>query len=271
MTDGKTWHLDGTYNFRDLGGLPLTAGGTTRAGVFYRSDALHTLTSTGQQQLEASDIDIVVDLRTPQERDMAPNLIPPGRPIREVELPLLQGDMSQLAGQAFQPGSDKSAGVDEAQAAAVLASLPTLGELYVSMLGGGADSFAQVARLLAARDVAKPGGLLIHCTAGKDRTGVCAALVLDAVGVERTAIVQDYSATQGNLAGPWLHGMEAAITQLGVPMTPALLELVGGSPAEAIEQALGWVDGHGGTEAYLLEGGLAEDDLAALRERLTAG
>ena len=261
--------LDGTYNFRDLGGLPLSTGGATRDGVFCRSDALHTLTAVGQEQLETSDIDVVVDLRTPQERAMAPNLIPAGRPIHQVDLPLLQGDMSRLAGQAFEHGSGGSPGVDPAQAEAVLASLPTLGELYVSMLDGGAASFAEVARLLGARDVDDPGGLLVHCTAGKDRTGVCAALVLDVVGTERSAIVRDYAATQANLAGAWLHGMEAVITQLGVPMTPALLELVGGSPAPAIEQALSWVDERGGSAAYLASGGLGDDDLAALRARLT--
>lgn len=261
--------LDGLFNFRDLGGLPLQDGGRTISGVFYRSDALHALTDAGAAALTASGIDIVVDFRTPQERASAPDPLPADGSIREVELPLLQGDMARAAGSVVAPSAPGAPPLDEAALAEALKALPTLADLYTGMLAGAGPAFADVARMLGARGVMKPGGLLIHCTAGKDRTGVCAAVILDAVGVERSAIVEDYARTQANLAGPWLQGMESAITQLGVPITPEMTELMGGSPPAAIEAALAWLDERGGSEAYLREHGLSEDDLAALVARLT--
>lgn len=72
-----------------------------------------------------------------------------------------------------------------------------------------------------------------------------------------------------NLAGAWLQWMEDMITSLGVPMTPQLHELIGGSPASAIEAALAWIDEQGGSDAYLESGGLTGAELSALRERLT--
>ncbi len=68
-------------------------------------------------------------------------------------------------------------------------SLPSLGELYIGMLQHGAPAFAQAARLVAASNDDAPTAVLVHCTAGKDRTGVATALLLDAVGAERSAIV----------------------------------------------------------------------------------
>lgn len=258
--------LDGLFNFRDLGGLPLTSGGRTASGVFARSDALHALTDAGVDALAASGITTVVDFRAPEERASAPDRLPAGNSIREVELPLLQGDMSRAASAASSPRTEAR---DEAGLAQALASMPTLPGLYTGMLVGAGPAFAEVARRVAGRDDPTPGGVLIHCTAGKDRTGVCAAVILDAVGVERDAIIADYALTQANLAGPWLQGMQSAISQLGVPITPEMIELMGGSPRAAIEAAFAWLDERGGAATYLLENGLSEADLAALQTRLT--
>jgi protein-tyrosine phosphatase len=110
----------------------------------------------------------------------------------------------------------------------------------------------------------------VHCTAGKDRTGVSVALVLDAVGAERAAVVADYAASAANLAGPWADGMRAMITAMGVPLTPEIDTLVTATPPAAIEQALAWVDAQGGAAEYLQSGGLTDAELDALRARLTA-
>ena len=160
-------------------------------------------------------------------------------------------------------------GDPDAAAAAVgeaLAQLPSLGALYVSMLKHGAEAFAELARLVATGEV----GVLVHCTAGKDRTGVAIALLLDAVGAQRDAVVADYAASESNLSGAWADGMFAVIDAMGVPRTPTLDELVAATPPAAIEEALAWVDReHGGSAAYLRSGGLTEAELAALRRRLT--
>ena len=59
--------------------------------------------------------------------------------------------------------------------------------------------------------------MLVHCTAGKDRTGVAIALLLDAVGAERDAVVADYAASEANLSGAWADRMFAMIDAMGIP------------------------------------------------------
>ncbi len=264
--------LEGSFNFRDTGGMPLRDGGSTRAGVLYRSDALSGLTARGLEELAATDIGVIVDFRTPMERQMAPDRLPPTRPFQIVELALLDGALTGLAQQAMQAGAQ--AHDPDAAAAAVraaLAQLPGIGALYVSMLEHGATVFAQLARVVAAGDDADdPAAVLVHCTAGKDRTGVAIALLLDAVGTERAAVVADYASSEANLSGAWAERMFAMITAMGVPRTLELDALVTATPAAAITEALDWVEReHGHSAAYLASGGLTDGEFSALRRRLT--
>lgn len=213
-----------------------------------------------------SPIGVVVDFRTPAERTLAPDLLPQTRDIRVVELSILEGAMASLAQDLMRAG-----GADPALIARAMAQLPTLDELYVGMLQHGAHAFTEVARLVASSTDASPTAVLVHCTAGKDRTGVATALLLEAVGADREAVVADYASSAAQLAGPWADGMLAGVQRLGVPLTPALVELVTGTPAAALRAALAWLDDeHGGATGYLHAAGLADDDLVALRERLTA-
>ncbi|QPE04209.1 tyrosine-protein phosphatase [Microbacterium schleiferi] len=85
---------DGTYNFRDIGGLPLASGDDTRTGVLYRSDALSALTPLGLEQLAATDIEVVVDFRTAMEQQMAPDRLPASRHLQTVQLGVLEGAMA---------------------------------------------------------------------------------------------------------------------------------------------------------------------------------
>ena len=258
--------IDGLQNFRDTGDTPLAGGGTTRAGVLYRSEALSTLTASGIDQLAASDIGVIADFRTETERAMAPDVLPASRPFRVVEVPLLEGAVTGLAKAALNSADPDAA---KAAIAAAVATIPSLGDLYVSMLADGAAAFAQVARLVAGQgDAGPPRAVLVHCTAGKDRTGVAVALLLDAVGAERDAVVADYSSSGANLAGPWADRMRATLTSLGLPLTPALDALVTATPPAAIEQALTWVDARGGSADYLRSGGITAAELDALGARL---
>lgn len=264
-----TTTLSGTFNFRDTGGLPLAAEGTSAPGVLYRSDALSGLTPEGLEELAASDIGVIVDFRTQTERQMSPDRIPTSRPFHVVELPLLEGAVTGLVQQGLQAAAQSSDPAATAKAAeAVLAQIPALGDLYVNMLEHGATSFAEFARLVAAATVDPPTAVLVHCTAGKDRTGVSTALVLDAAGVQREAIIADYASSQEHLAGPWADGMFAMVQKYGIPITDEIRDLISGTPASAIETALAWVDAKGGSAAYLQSGGLTDAELAALRANI---
>ncbi len=240
--------IPGTSNFRDTGGIPVRGGGQIASGVLYRSDALAHIPDEAQAAFAATGITVIVDLRAAHERETAPNNVDQ-QTFRTVELPLLEGMLTPPKG---------------ADLAEALARVPSLAELYIQMLEHGAATFAQVARTVARAD----GAALVHCTAGKDRTGVSVALLLIAVGAERAAVVANYTESERNLAGPWAERMLAGMARYGLPQTPQIVELVTATPAAAIEGALDWVEARGGAAAYLREAGLSDDDLAALRSRL---
>lgn len=259
--------LPGAFNARDVGGLPLAGGGTVRADVLLRSDALATLTEEGLALL--GSIGTVVDLRTPQEREAAPNRLPSGEAIRVLERPLLEGAIAQLAPQAAAMREQLSTTrPSEEMIAALRAQIPTLADLYLSMLEHGAPVFADCARAVAVPADPGRGGVLLHCTAGKDRTGIAVALLLAAVGVERKAIVADYTRSQSELAGPWADAMLEGMRRAGIPPLPEIEQLMVSTPASAIETALADVDARGGAADYLRAGGLSDEELALLRSRL---
>ncbi|MGM7678808.1 tyrosine-protein phosphatase [Microbacterium sp. A94] len=256
--------IEGLYNFRDTAGLPLRGGGVTPPGVLLRSDALASLTPKGLEALAATTVGVIVDLRTQAERTVAPDRIPDSRPITVVELPILQGAMADMA---MQLGNGSSS----AKTPPAHFDVPTLGDLYTQMLAGSADAFVQIARLIVAEKGSSASAVLVHCTAGKDRTGLATALMLDAGGVERAAVIDDYAASQNNLAGAWADGMIHAVSSYGVEITPALRLLITGTPPQAIEQALAWVDDHHGDAAgYLRSAGFTADELSLLRARFAA-
>ncbi|MSS84113.1 tyrosine-protein phosphatase [Actinomycetaceae bacterium WB03_NA08] len=250
--------VNGVANFRDLGGLPLRSGGVTNTGVVYRSAALNTVTEKGLGELAASNVASVADLRATDEVRMAPDRLPTGTGIDYVELPITPGNLTPTRMETMLSGTSDIA-------AALEANIPSLGDLYESMLEGYAPHFAAVARL------ASGGATLVHCTAGKDRTGVACALILDAVGVQRDAIVQDYAQSQKALAGTWAENAKAQLQKAGLPLVPALVEVATTTPPAAIEQAFTWICSHFKSSAhYLRHGGLLQEELEQLQVRFGA-
>ncbi len=165
--------LEGCHNFRDLGGYPTAAGGTLRFGRVYRSDSLHGLTPRDLDRLESElRIRTVVDLRTPGERAAEPSRGLGALPLRDLHLPLYDGNEGGGRNRAM-----------------------TLDELYFLLLRHRGDRIARVLETLAASD----GAAVFHCAAGKDRTGVVAAALLGLLGVDDDAIVADYVLTQEGL------------------------------------------------------------------------
>ncbi|WP_254359759.1 tyrosine-protein phosphatase [Microbacterium hominis] len=237
--------LDGTFNFRDVGGLP-AGEGRVRRGVLYRSDALGGLTAAGLEMFARTPIGTVVDLRTQEEVDQRPDRLPGSREIELVHLPLLEGMARDAA-----------------------TRVPTLPGLYRQMAAHAGGTFARIAQYLTAEVDGRPEAVLVHCTAGKDRTGIAVAVLLDAAGADRDAILEDYASSGPNLAGEWAESMFARVRAMGVEVTPELEVLLAGSPVDAIDEALGWIDRErGGSAAYLAASGLSEPALETLRARL---
>lgn len=241
MTASPALKIAGTANFRDLGGYPVP-GGRTRSGVVFRSDALSRLGDLGRSELRGLGIRRIVDLRDPREVQAMPDDIT-GLGIDVVALPIFAG-------------SPEAAATGDA----------TLETMYRTIIGEHADTVVAAVRALLL-DGETPS--LVHCTAGKDRTGAVSAILLLAVGVELDVVLDDYEATSANLAGPWLEGMMAAALNHGIAVTPQFQELMSASPRAAMAPVLGEVLAQrGGIDGYLERAGLSSDEVAALRDRL---
>jgi protein-tyrosine phosphatase len=157
--------LDGAFNFRDLGGLPVPGGRQTRPGLLFRSDTLQALSARDAQRLaQQIGLRAVVDLRLADEVEQE------GRGLLQLnqEIRYIHAPMGMAATQGVAP--------DE-----------VLDVLYRSCLAS--DSMVMAIEQIASH----PGQpTLFHCAAGKDRTGLVAAMLLSLAGVGNEAIVADY-------------------------------------------------------------------------------
>ena len=233
--------LAGTYNFRSPAGYE-TAAGPIRAGSLFRSDALHRIDAAGARQLAEHGIVRIIDLRDADELRRAPSAVP-GALVETVHHPLFAGGAIPQGGQP-----------------------PSLAEVYRIIATDRALALVGAVRLIAD---APAGGVLVNCTAGKDRTGMVVATTLTAVGVPREQVVADYAASAANLAGEWADEMLASFTAQHGVAPDSVRELVAASPAELVDEALNLIDDvHGGSERLLRSGGFDDDALSRLQSRL---
>lgn len=167
--------LEGAYNVRDLGGLPTADGYEVRYGKLFRSDALGRLTDQDITVMHHFGISTVLDLRTDDEitEHGVARLVDSGA--RHVHIRLMEQD----------PGEP-------------LPSHPTrtLGELYTYMARKGPERFVETITFLG-ESTNLPA--VFHCAAGKDRTGITAALVYSVLGVGREDIIRDYVITEESM------------------------------------------------------------------------
>jgi protein-tyrosine phosphatase len=223
--DGQVKELApyGVFNLRDVGGLRTGDGRVVREGVLFRSDALHRVPAAEATALEQLGIATVIDLRSATELS---NLGENDLPVPTLHMPLFTDARTTDMGE-----------------------LRTLAELYVAMLDhSGANIGAVINRL------AEPGALpaLVHCTAGKDRTGLVVALVLSAIGVTDDDVAEDYARTSEALDASlgWLADNDPA----GHEHLTARPAWVLGSEAETMHHVLDHVRAAHGTVIAWLHG-----------------
>jgi protein-tyrosine phosphatase len=172
--------MDRIHNFRDLGGHRTADGRQVKRGLLYRSASLADASDADLRALSALGIRTVCDLRTVQERADDPDRLPDG--ISSLHLPIKvkshneSGLLLQLAGWLFGGARRFKAG-------------DGLSGFYREYVTDFRPIFSQVIRLAAERDNLP---LLIHCTAGKDRTGFACALLQLLLGVPREAVMREY-------------------------------------------------------------------------------
>jgi len=225
-------------NARDLGGYPLQAGGQTLHKSLLRSDELGRLTSEGVQSLLDYGVRTIIDLRWPAELEVRPSFfqLTPGQ-MRYVHISLLSSS----------------------EEAWRLSCPEVIKEMWNSvMLDYAQPGIRDVMRAVAQ---APAGGILFHCQAGKDRTGLIAALLLALAEVEPEAIAYDYGLTTHNL-------FEAYLAEARPDEYEAVRERVR-CPPEQIHNMLAHLEkNYGGPANYFLKIGLEENEIAQIKGRL---
>jgi protein-tyrosine phosphatase len=226
--------VSGAFNFRDTGGLA-AGSARSRAGVLFRSANLARLDDHGVEQMRGLGIRRIIDLRDDEEVVNAPSRVD-ALEATTVRVPLFLGSISSF-----------------------FTNDATLQEFYRMILDDSADQVLAVVRgVLAEQPV------LVHCTAGKDRTGVTVALTLAAAGVDEDAVVADYARTEG-LLPPWRNEKVIARLKALHPEAVHLEELATRSPAPVMRTLLAdLTDRFGAPVEYLRAHGLTDDEIAEL-------
>ncbi len=217
--------LTGASNFRDFGGYLGDAGRPLRWRRLFRSDHLAGLTQQDQEALRALGVARSFDFRGVAERAAVPYDVP-GLTQHAVPIePTVVQRMKDLleAGECITPAQ----------------TVLLMQETYRAFVSDNSDRFATVFQQLVDSDAP----LVLHCTAGKDRTGFAVALVLLALGVSRPVVLQDYLLTNDLYRMP-------AFENPRVP--PAVLQVLWRVQPEFLQAALHVIDqDYGGVERYL--------------------
>lgn len=231
--------LTGAYNVRDLGGYLTQDGRATQWGRFFRADGLHRLTEDDRKALLDKGLGTVVDLRHEHEVSRFKNVFSDSDEVAYHNVSLINPTTTERS------------------------DVGSLGDLYVDMLDHAQPQLLRVFQLLASSE---DQAVLFHCSAGKDRTGVTAALLLDLAGVPEETIIADYALT-GECIAPMLEELRKGKPE-GVP-EESFEKFLGSDPANMV-MMLGHLRGkYGGAESYLAAIGLTEKELDALRDQLT--
>lgn len=230
--------IDGLVNLRDLGGLPTQSGLTTQAGRLLRSEFPHTLSEAGLRALLDLGIGAVVDLRTESERERRPS-------------PLVDAGVNTLHAPIFTDDEDYPD------------HLSTAGEVYCWWLH---ERSAGIARAMNAIAGAPSAPILVHCHAGKDRTGVIVGLVLRLAGVSIDAIADDYAISGIQLADMLARDRVTAVER---GMDAVRVERIFTVRREAMVETMEHVDAeHGGAAPLLQSIGVEEPGIERLRDLL---
>jgi len=246
----RKYALEGAFNFRDLGGLPTGDGRETVFGSVFRSDTLDHLTTRDVHVLvHEIGVRSVIDLRAPEERM---RVKPQWAEESSIELEFVHLPLVDEVGQFDVKNPEE------------LRTM--LARRYMSYLELGGDNIVAVLELIA-RNVGRCA-TVIHCNAGKDRTGVVVAILLGLLGVVKDAIVADYVATDANMERILARMREKEPYRERVDSNP--VELYQAKP-HTMELFLEALDKKaGGIEGWARAHGLSEQGLQRLRTYLVS-
>lgn len=247
-------------NFRDLGGIRTTDGKEVRRGLLYRSGHLCKITEEKAEFLrDIKGIRNVVDLRSPSELAEKQDVLAKG--VRYFHLPPLNDKQNPSINKNNREAVLESIMAKEGGAKKHLSDIYRLMVTQKESL----EAFHDFIRLLLENRDSE--GILWHCTQGKDRTGIAAAVILMALGVDRKEIMRDYMRTNRSCAfvNFWIF-IGVCIVKFSVHAARSLDHLLS-ARTFFMEAAFDEIDRvYGGTEVFLREGiGLSEDELMRLK------
>jgi len=246
----------GVANLRDYGGYPVSGGGRMRRGLLFRSGDLSAAEAQGRERLGALGLSAIVDLRSEAERSQSPSRLPLD----------FQGAVV----------SAKSYLAARAPHVAALSETPSADSVRASLRRAYAripfqapmiDVFGLYFRTL----VETPGPTLVHCAAGKDRTGIAVALLQSALGVHSDDIMADFLLT--NLAAAADGRLEAGAERLrrvyGASIPPDAVQAALGVDPTYLQAMFDAVGDRGGVSVYLAETlGVSHGEADRLRDRV---
>ena len=246
--------LEGGRNFRDLGGYQTADGKRVKWGKLYRSGTMAHLTTNDYEYLGKLGIRVVCDFRSTQERATEPN------------------KWQEVAGLDYW-SRDYAATFGELRK--LLASNPTGESAKAAMASGYRElpfeqalSYRELFKRLAANEVP----LAFNCSAGKDRAGTAAALILSALGVPRDIVVEDYALSDKlvDFRAAYTSGNKDGRAGAMAQMQPEVVQAVLSSDPDYIRAALDEIESrHGTIEGYLRDVlGIDTEELAAIRREL---
>lgn len=248
--------LQGSANFRDIGGYPTAAGCRVRRGVVFRSGSLDELSEDDVPVLRSLGVCAVADLRREPERaEVTPSWFEAsGIAVTQLPIGTRVAHLKSIA---------------ERMIAGEIADFGTedMVDIYTTLLTHYSGEFGAVARLIASSD----GATVVHCTAGKDRTGVAVALLLSFLGVDDATVAEDYALSQQHYSMPLLAELEVRFAELDADLdrVRAFFEA---QPAVMLGLLADLRARFGGAAAYLAgPAGVSPQELARLRERLLDG
>ncbi|WP_299595375.1 tyrosine-protein phosphatase [uncultured Microbulbifer sp.] len=253
--------LEGGRNFRDLGGYQTANGKTVKWGKMYRSGVLANLTADDYDYLRNRDIATIVDFRSTKERAGEPT--------------------NWQAGSVMELKWDYDMGNWEQEFAKVLSNPDFDKEDLVKMMDKGYVGLVHqqtpAYRAMFQKLIESDDPLLFHCSAGKDRTGIGAALILTALGVDRETVRQDYMLSNETLKGSNMLELPEDASEKQKRMFAFFSQLpqdvrqvLAGVEISWLEAAFAEMERqHGSVEAYIeTELDVDQTELALLRSRL---
>ncbi len=181
--DWRTVALEGALNLRDFGGYATSDGRAVRRGRLFRSGSLARLTEAGQRSFEALGVRLICDLRRPDEQVEEPTPFSPAA-VPRLEIPIDPGSAAVMRERLGGGGLDLEQRIDF-----MVAINRELAR----------DHAADYARMFEGLLELEQGAFLVHCAAGKDRTGFACALILHALGVPEQTVLEDYLLTNAHV------------------------------------------------------------------------